>query len=378
MVKFKILLAVVLVAGLLAGIAPVLATTGCSDSGAANIADAQDILYEEEMEGWPDASDIPEDCLEALPCEVEAEPLIDDLAEEATEFYCGWTEGHREEGCHHHIARAILRSGVVTHIEENDDGDMTHITILNRHAVLHTFRILDSTTFYYEEGLPEELNEGDLATVVRRPWWRIAQCEAECLPMPRWPAASAVVVHAPRECIIYGDVTSIDLEEEIISIDSTQGDMRVRVNDETRYIFLPRPNRILADDCDKADTDAECAVRLPELEDILEGDRVVVYAPQVDDDGVRLARVVVVLPRGDFARFCGEITDINEDAQTITVNSCVDEATDQADCEATFSYNELTVFVLHGKLSLEVGDQVTAWCFEDASGDLTAKRVVVR
>jgi hypothetical protein len=56
----------------------------------------------------------------------------------------------------------------------------------------------------------------------------------------------------------------------------------------------------------------------------------------------------------------------------------VDEAADQVDCEATFSYNELTVFVLHGKLSLEVGDQVTAWCFEDASGDLTAKRVVVR
>jgi hypothetical protein len=376
--KLKILLAIVLVAGLVAGITPVLAATGSSNSGSANIADVEDILYEEDMEGWPDASDIPEACLEALPGELDAEPMLDDLDEATTEFYCGWTEGHREEGCHHRIPRVVLRSGVVTQIEENEDGDITHITILNRHAALLTFRILDSTIFYYEEGLSQELDEGDLVTVVRRPWRRIAQYEAECLPQPRWPAASAVVVHAPRECIIYGDVTGIDLEEEIISINSTQGDVKVRVNDDTRYIFLPRPNRILVADCDQANAEVDCIVNPPELGDILEGDRVVVYAPRVDDDGTRLAKVVVVLPRADLERVCGQVTNINEETHTITVNSCVDEAADQVDCEATFSYNELTVFVLHGKLSLEVGDQVTAWCFEDASGDLTAKRVVVR
>ena len=38
--KFKLLLTVVLVAGLLAGIAPVLATTGCSNSSAQSIAEA--------------------------------------------------------------------------------------------------------------------------------------------------------------------------------------------------------------------------------------------------------------------------------------------------------------------------------------------------
>ena len=66
----------------------------------------------------------------------------------------------------------------------------------------------------------------------------------------------------------------------------------------------------------------------------------------------------------------GTITSMSEEDVTITVVT-------EDETEVSFQYTSHTRFVLQGVIAVEVGQNIEAWCWEDAEGDLTAKIVKV-
>jgi len=66
----------------------------------------------------------------------------------------------------------------------------------------------------------------------------------------------------------------------------------------------------------------------------------------------------------------GTITSVSEEDVTITVMT-------EDESEVSFQYTSHTQFVLQGVTAVAEGQNVKAWCWEDADGDLTAKIVKV-
>ncbi len=357
----KISVIVVLVLGLVAGIVPTLAASQGNDSETANLATGANItddslLYGEEYEDLPGTTDILEGMLEYESVdgitELSAEPIL--------------------------ISRFVLHTGVVTNVIKDDGGRIIRLTILDRRAKLLTFRIITKTRFYYEEGIPQVVEEGSLVTIVCRPIL-VAEpqpleqaAELQATSLPRWRIALAVVVHAPRPSIVYGTVSGINLENKTLNIETKEENVTVKVNNDTKYIFLPRPwNVLLEDDAYQLEPDA----KIPGLEDIVVGDRVVVFAPK-EEGGIRLARIVVVLPRPHLELISGIITAISEDNHTITLNITEDDPVSSENI--TFRYTSDTVFVLRGFIKVEVGQSASAWCEKNTAGDLIARLVWVK
>ena len=410
----KLLIPLVLVAGLIAGVVPALAISNSSSSGDTAELECNTTLYEEGNEIWSEVEDIPEYVLECIP---------NDGSE---------TDPNRCQ------PRVMFHTGLVTNIIKDRCGNIIRITIINKYARLATFVINDCTRFYYEEGIPQTVERGDLVTIVTRPWpifqprsdlpcediqynffeaWPSADSgnapersdrynffeawpsDCSCnepgnviapgnpgvIPPPKWRVALAVVVHAPRPWAIYGTVSEIDLDNQTMVIESNQGDVKVKVNDDTRYVFLPRPWIANSQVCSEDSDGANCVPNKPGLEDILVGDTVGVYAPTVEY-GVRVAKVVVVLRHPHPMPICGVIESIDEDNQTITLNIGLDlDETADSDVAdtcypqlVTIEYTSSTVFILHGHPGADVGELAVAWCKYNTEGDLVATRVIVR
>ena len=456
MKKLGILIAVVLVAGLFAGIMLPRFDSAADSPGTTDTAKHMNASGEGEAKISSEGSSVPLACLEELPCQDEAEPPTDAEDSDSCEPCEPWSNitedleeildidfddlniddilndlpniiGDPESKCWPHPTPGLkLSTGVITDIEQ-ENGNITSIELVNLQCEQVGFQIANSTRFYYEEGIPQDprLNEGDLVTVVCRPWLciheyspqaldssgkrplqmireKLAEAwEAKCVPepAPTPSVASMVIVHAPRPSIIWGKVTGIDLGEKTLEIASTQGDVKVRVNSCTRYVFLPRPcprpiicplpaEGDCCQDVTEVPSETDC-IKRPGLENILVGDKVIVYAPTVGDDGIRIAHTIVVLPRPALQKIQGRIVEITD--ESITLCTCADDTSDtdcscnadstsetDCSCHIAFKYNTSTIFTIYGKPEAEVGDQATAWCYEDPDGNLVARRVTIR
>src|SRR4030042_624799 len=129
--KLKILIAVVMIVGLLAGVVPVLAATNSpsNGSGAASPSTENYIRNEEEMQGGPTASDVPDALLEASTSDEDTKAPSDELTppENWAQYWC--EKGNRDiKDCHPRGRSIVLRSGVITEIVRDENGEITRIT----------------------------------------------------------------------------------------------------------------------------------------------------------------------------------------------------------------------------------------------------------
>ncbi|MDY6835242.1 MAG: hypothetical protein SVY53_10630, partial [Chloroflexota bacterium] len=328
-----------------------------------------------------------------------AEEMLDRIANESC------AEDYRDIAC---SSNRNLFTGLVTNMIADECGSITRLTVLNQYAHQATFQVLPDTKFYYEDTAAEEVKIGSLITVVHNP------CNVSCpsyngcddtvkcrrssgemcpsaddasenmcvppreVPLQRWTIAKAVLVHGYRPWLINGAISDVDMAGNIITITFGEEDTQVKIVNDTTFVFLPGLLRMaMMESLEEDEGNKICRTNRPELSDVQIGSKVVAYAPHVKDEGIRVAKIVVVFPCTPLERITGTISAIDEDQKVITVQIDSNDSSD-CGCELSFGYTDSTVIVLRGSLGVEMGDNATAWCRSDKEGGLTAVRIAIQ
>jgi len=419
----KVLMAIALVTGLIVGVVPALASSiggetpkcgqvgeGEEASACGEVIDGEEALACGEVVEGNEASACgqvveggEELCEEGTPCwedlENSAEEMLEYISKES------FTEDARSIGCG---CRHSLFTGLVTNMITGEGGAIDRLTVLNRYARQVTFKVVPDTQFYYDESAVKEVKVGSLITVVHNPWAVSCPSNNGCddtvrctsssfeacpsadvasenvcvdpgeVPILRWTTAAAVLVHGPRPWLINGAVSDIDLAGSILTVTLNGEDTQVKVNNDTTFVLLPGLLRMATmESLEEDDGNEMCGPNRPELSDIQIGAKVAVYAPYVNDEGMRVGKIVVVFPWTPLETISGTISLIDEDQKTITLTGLENDTLDNY-CGLAFSYTDSTVIVLRGSLSVEVGDYATAQCWSDDDGNLTAVKITIR
>ena len=187
--------------------------------------------------------------------------------------------------------------------------------------------------------------------------------------------------------VVKGKVSAVDEANQKFVIQSGEQELIISVDDDTKYFKLCVPGRIISlarhrmelvqqnqlpplEDVDMPKLQRAKLKRLrpfgegAEFSDIAVGDRVAVWlAPQ--ENGNLAERVLIIKPT-TYARVSGTIT-VPSQGETITI-------TPDGGVAVTLDYNEGTVFILNGFITVEEGQYAHAIYDSD---NMVTKRVVV-